>query len=196
MQSTIRSGQPAPAVLPLPRYGGPARHRALSAAADRRPEHSLSLQQVSSLLWHGLGLNRHGSGGRAAVPAGGRRDLEIYVCLPGGSYRYDAPDHALHRTTSHDCRLMAGCGSSGVAPALALVYVDGGVDEDTGWEESGRMPDADAATVAAHIAAYCATAGLESLGSEWHSPLLGAALGIGPPARVVLTQAIRGRSTH
>lgn len=187
-----------PFVLPLPRLAGRPRVRAGAAAGGQRAEHSFSAEQVSRLLWHGLGLNRRGSGGRAAASAGQRRDLEVYVCLPDGGYRYDAPDHALHRVTPHDHRPLAGCDASGPAPALSLVYVVcGGPDEETGWEECGRLPDADPASVAGSVAAYCAKAGLHARGEEWFAPHLGTLLGLAPGRRVALTQTVRaGAGRH
>lgn len=196
MDSTTRSPPPASSILPLPRMAGAARVRAAPVAGQRK-EHSLPLEQVSCLLWHGLGLNRHGSGGRAVLSGRRRRDLEVYVCLPDGGYRYDAPEHALYRVTSHDCRLLAGCDPAGTAPALVLVYVTGGLEDDeAGWEESGRMANADAATIAGNVAAYCARAGLHVHGGQWFPQQLGAMLGLDASARVALTQTVQPLSTH
>lgn len=196
MDSSTRSRPPAPSILPLPRMAGAARVRTAPAAGQRK-EHSFSLEQVSCLLWHGLGLNRHGSGGRAALSGRRRRDLEVYVCLPDGGYRYDAPEHALYRVTSHDCRLMAGCATASTAPALALVYVTCGLEnDDVGSEESGRMTDTDASTIAGNVAAYCARAGLHVHGAEWFPHQLGTMLGLDASARVALTQTVQQLSTH
>ena len=184
-------GRADPLVLPLPRLAGRPPAPGAAALAGQHAEQALPLEQVSRLLWHGLGLGRHGSGGRAAAAVAGRCDLELYACLPDGGYRYDAPAHALRRVTPHDCRALAGCAGRGSAPALLLVYVVAGADEDTGSEECGRLPASDPASVAARVAAYCAGAGLEARGADWVDGPLAALLRLPPGRRVALAQTVR-----
>lgn len=182
-------GQADPLVVPLPRLAGRPSAPGAAAPAGQHAEQALPLEQVSRLLWHGLGLGRRGSGGRAAAAAvAGRCDLELYACLPDGGYRYEAPAHALRRVTPHDCRALAGGGS---APALVLVYVVDGADEETGCEECGRLPGSDPASIAARVAAYCARAGLEARGVDWVDGPLAALLRLAPGRRVALAQTVR-----
>lgn len=198
MQTRAASAPSTGSVLALPRFAGPPPARAAAPAEGGKAlERSFSPEQISRLLWHALGLNRHGSGGRAAASSGRPQDLEIYVCLPDGGYRYDVPEHALYRVTPRDCRSMAGFHCGPATPALVLVYVDGGdAGEDSDCEESGRMPDADPATIAGNVAAYCAEAGLDARGGKWFTPQLASLFGLGPSRRVVLAQTVRARAKH
>jgi len=183
-------------LLPLPRLAGPARARKGSAGAERCAG-CLPLEQVSNLLWAGFGLSCHGSGGRAAVPSRGWREVDVYVCLADGSYRYDARDHALILVAPNDLRRLAGRHGSAPAPALALVYVtDGPAEEDDAWEETGRIAGADASCIAGNVATYSAAAGFAARSESRCDPQLAAALGLRAPRRIALTQTVTAPPVH
>lgn len=178
-------------VLPLPRHAGPMRRARYQARPGDSAGGALSMEQLSDLLWAGLGLDRRGSGGRSPVPRSGWRGTEVYVCVPGGCYRYDPREHALARVSPADHRPMSAWPAQGQPPALALVYVedDGAGDEDEG-EEAGRLAGAEAHAMAASMAACCARVGYTARNDLPSSPRLRALLGLRAPRRIVLTQAI------
>lgn len=191
MPETPSPSAPGDVVLPLPRRAGPPRE----PRNTPQPARTLSLEQVSDLLWAGFGLNRHGSGGRAAIPARGWRALELYVCLPDGCYRYDARDHALLRVTPRDARAFAGWHGAGPPAALALVYVtDRPDDERDAWEETGHLAGAEVPAIAGNVAAHSARAGLSTRGEERFDPRLANLLGLDERQRIVLTQTIALRA--
>jgi SagB-type dehydrogenase family enzyme len=70
---------------------------------------SLSLTQVSQLLWAAQGINSH-EGYRTAPSAGARYPLELHLVagqvegLPAGSYRYIVARHHLQREKTGDLR--------------------------------------------------------------------------------------------
>jgi len=177
-------------LLPLPRLGGPGRRPPRSRATTD----GLSLAQLSNLLWAAFGSECHGSGGR--VPGSRRcgQALQIHVCLPEGCFRYDATEHALVLVSRHDGRAWAGWHGAGEAPSLAFAYVTAGASEHD--EETGRSA-CDVPTVAAHVAAGAAAAGLVARGEDWFHPGLATLLALRPTQRIALTQSVfAGHAVH
>lgn len=77
-----------PAVHPL---GGMPLMEALAARRSSRefaPD-ALPLPLFSGLLWAAFGVNRP-DGGRTAPSAINAQEVDVYVTLPTGAYRYDA----------------------------------------------------------------------------------------------------------
>lgn len=182
----------ASCVLPLPVLAGPpASARTGDPGAGEQACGGFSPAQVSQLLWQGLGLTRHGSGGRVAALSCGRGGVEVYVCLAGGAYRYEPVGHALHRVSPHDGRALAGACGSGAVPSLVLVYVTGMADGREDSEECGRVPNSDPAALAEHVASYGAKAGLDAQCGEWFAPQLARLLALPPSKRVAFTQTVR-----
>lgn len=50
---------------------------------------------LGTMLWAADGINRPASGGRTAPSAHAFNEIDVYVALPAGVYRYDAPAHRL-----------------------------------------------------------------------------------------------------
>ena len=74
-------------VLPAPdRTGGKPLMQALNERQTTRSftKDSLSMQQLSDLLWAGWGINRPEQGKRTAPSAMNWHEIDIYVTLPGG----------------------------------------------------------------------------------------------------------------
>ncbi|MDI1245830.1 MAG: SagB/ThcOx family dehydrogenase, partial [Rhodoferax sp.] len=68
----------------------------------------LSLPVLSNLLWAAAGLNRPALGGRTAPSALNAQEVDVYVALPSGLYRYAALGHALHLVCANDVRRVTG----------------------------------------------------------------------------------------
>lgn len=189
MPPTQAHPHPDGSLLPLPQRSGSV--RTPRTAMPRAPAPAgISLEQVSNMLWAGFGLNRRGSGGRAVAGRRGAREVEAYVCLPDGCYRYDACDHALLLVSPRDARTWTGSRATQPDPALALVYVTDDVDEADTWEETGHIPGADVATIAGKVAACSAASGLVARGEEWFHPQLAHLLGLRGRQRIALTQTV------
>jgi SagB-type dehydrogenase family enzyme len=67
----------------------------------------LALPLLSALLWAGGGVNRP-DGGRTAPSAMNAQEVDLFVALPGGAYRYDAPAHRLDLVAAGDLRRVTG----------------------------------------------------------------------------------------
>ena len=116
---------------------------------------------LSTLLWCAFGINRPDSGGRTAPSAHNWQEIEVFVALPDGAYRYDARRHALQPVVNADLRAATGMQEFvGTAP-LNLVYVsDFGKMGDASAEDRTFYAAADAGFVAQNVYLYCAAAGL------------------------------------
>jgi len=68
---------------------------------------ALPLPLLSGLLWAAYGVNRR-DGGRTAPSALDAREVDVYVALPGGAYRYDADRNRLVLVADIDLRRVTG----------------------------------------------------------------------------------------
>lgn len=105
----------------------------------------LGLAEISNLLWTAFGINRKagpfGAAGRTAASASNSQEIDIYVALEGGAYRYDAASHRLDPVAAGDWRSRAMNRDQGVgsqAPAQLIYVVDlHRLTHTTGFEEPG-----------------------------------------------------------
>jgi nitroreductase len=108
--------------------GGKTLMQALSERRTTREfgDEPLSPQMLSNLLWAAFGVNREkterGGVGRTAPSAMNRQEVQLYVLLPTGSYRYDAQPQVLVPVASGDLRAKAGPPEAARA-AVTIVYV-------------------------------------------------------------------------
>jgi SagB-type dehydrogenase family enzyme len=138
----------------------------IEALARRRSTRDFALRELprdvlSTLLWCAFGINRPDSGGRTAPSAHNWQEIEVFVAMPDGAYRYDARRHALQPVVNADLRAATGTQEFvGTAP-LNLVYVsDFGKMGDASAEDRTFYAAADAGFVAQNVYLYCAAAGL------------------------------------
>jgi nitroreductase len=155
-------------LLPAPdKTGGKPLMQALNERQTTRlfTTDSLSLQQLSDLLWAGFGINRPDQGKRTAPSAMNWQEIDIYVTLPGGSYIYVAESHSLKFINDKDLRKETGGQSFVADAALNIVYVADlgrrGIKEGDQIKDSDLfMTYSDAAFIAQNIYLYCASANL------------------------------------
>lgn len=150
--------------LPPPQAAGPTtviealrRRRSTREFASRE----LPRDMLSTLLWCAFGINRPGSGGRTAPSAHNWQEIEVFVALPEGAYRYEARRHALQPVTGQDLRAATGTQEFVGSAPLNLVYVaDFSRMIDASAEDRTYYAAADAGFVAQNVYLYCAAAGL------------------------------------
>lgn len=82
----------------------------------------LPLPVLSGLLWAAYGVNRP-DGGRTAPSALNAQEVDVYVALAEGAYRYDAGAHALRLVAAADVRRVTGYQDFVDDAALDLVFV-------------------------------------------------------------------------
>jgi hypothetical protein len=120
-----------PITLPKPETEGGK--SVLAALKERKTNRNISAKELppqilSNLLWAGFGVNReHGSfgkPGRTAASASNSQEIDLYVALPRGVYRYEAVPHRLAPVVAGDFRNRAGRSAAATAPVNIFYVVD------------------------------------------------------------------------
>ncbi len=138
--------------LPAPdKKGGAPLMQALNQRKTIRSysDKQLPMQTVSNLLWAASGVNR--PDGRMTAPtARNLQEISLYVLLPSGAYRYDAPKNRLVQVSGENLTQQV----TGKAP-MTVVYV-----ADTGKQPQLKYSSVDCGFISQNIYLYCASAGL------------------------------------
>ena len=152
----------------------------------------LPLPLLSNLLWAAAGLNRPELGGRTAPSAMNAQEVDVYVALPNGLYRYAALGHALHLVRAIDVRRVTGYQDFVDTAPLDLVYV----------AHHGRMslvPESQrdfyawysAGAMSQNASLFCASAGLATVIRAWIArDALAKAMGLSPDEQVLVAQTV------
>lgn len=111
-------------LLPPQTSGGTGLMQALASRRSIREftPAPLPLQLLSNLIWAAAGINRP-DGGRTAPSALNAQEVEVFVALPDGAYRYDPGLHALELVARSDVRRVTGYQDFVDDAPLDLVYV-------------------------------------------------------------------------
>lgn len=153
---------------------------------------ALSAQQLSDLLWAADGINRPAEDGRTAPSAMHAQEVDLYVALPQGLYRYEPKRHVLLLLKAEDVRRVTGYQDFVDNAPLDLVFV----------ADHGRMKMIPAAAresyasiaagaMAQNIYLYCASTGLVTVVRAWFDRhALGQAMGLTPDQQILLTQTV------
>lgn len=124
----------------------------------------LSLSDLSDLLWAANGVNRPESGKRTAPSAMNRQDVDVYVVMEQGAYRYDAANSQLTLVSEGDHRSLVAGGQASVAGApVCLVLVSDVAKFGGRSDRDALMGAADAGIVSQNISIFCASAGLATV---------------------------------
>jgi SagB-type dehydrogenase family enzyme len=141
----------------------------LRASATEFDTTSLSLQDMSDLLWAANGINRPESGKRTAPSARNYQDIDVYVVMKSGVYLYNHNKHCLDFITGGDHRaLVAGSQENfAVAPLFCVLVSD--FSRFTREEDSLKLVWAafDAGIVSQNISIFCASVGLDTRVRAW-----------------------------
>jgi nitroreductase len=160
----------APITLPAPQTDiGMPLMQALAVRQTIRQysDRALPPQELSNLLWAANGVNRPG-GYRTAPNSSNRQEIDIYVVLEEGAYRYDAVAHTLEPVATGDHRAATATQPGFAEAPLNLLFVadllkrDGTRESDT---RQGRLitVSADAACISQNVYVYCASQGLATV---------------------------------
>ena len=149
-------------------------------------------QMLGDLLWAACGVNRPASGGRTAPRAMNCQEIDVYVALPAGLYRYEPAGHVLHLVVPQDIRALTGNQDFTAEAALDLVFVadDSRVQLVRGDQREGYAY-ATAGAMAQNAYLYCAWQGLATVLRAWiDCGALRAAMGLGVDQKVLLAQTV------
>ena len=181
------------ALPPPAKYGGLPLMEALAKRQSSRefaPE-ALPMQVLSDLLWAAYGVNRDG-GGRTAPSALNCQEVDVFVALPAGAYRYDATAHALHLVAGSDLRSITGYQDFVDEAALDLVFV-------ADHARMGMVPvaqresyaSAAAGAIAQNVYLFCAGNDLAAVIRAWiDRAAIADALGLTHDQQVLLAQTV------
>jgi nitroreductase len=198
-------------LVALPRPTAGRANSVFAALAKRQTNRSisdrnLSLQMLSNLLWSACGVNRKhgpfGVPGITAASASNSQEIDLYVALREGAYRYEAAPHRLARVVAEDLREYAigrGQGGAGANAPVRLVYV---VDIEkfskAGFQEPG-LNDAetqksyyyvDTGLIAENVYLFAASQGLATWFHNCDKTRLAARLGLQVSQRVLFGQTV------
>ncbi len=147
-----RAATETPARIELPRPSRAGGRSVLAALWRRRTTRTigprpLGARVLSNLLWSAFGVNRRrGQGpfrgiGRTAGSASNAQELDVYVALAEGLYRYDGPSHALALVAAGDHRPLAISPGQhemlGDAPVQLVYVTDAARYEAAPFQEPG-----------------------------------------------------------
>lgn len=181
--------------LPQPRaHAGAPLMTALSLRASTRTfsETPLTPIMLGELLWAADGINRPDTGGRTAPSAHAVNEVDIYVALPQGVYRYEPSSHRLLLKHPVDARSMTGYQDFVGSAPLDLVYVvRTSVLLDAPRQERGTFAAIAIGAMAQNVSLYCASEGLATVVRGWiNHRLLGDALRLNEDELPVLAQTV------
>ncbi len=114
-----------------------------STNREMDPSKSLSMQQLSDLLWAAIGINRP-DGRRTAPTAMNRQEITLYVVMPTVAYRYEPAENKLVEVATEPTKLNNNA-------AVELVFV---VDQSKQSRET--LCAVDCGFVGQNIYLYCA----------------------------------------
>ncbi|WP_028228568.1 nitroreductase family protein [Paraburkholderia ferrariae] len=172
----------------LPLMAALARRQSVREYADA----PIALDTLGELLWAADGINRPASGGHTAPSAHGFNEIDIYVALPHGVYRYEPALDRLLLKHAVDARNMTGYQDFVGKAALDLVYVLRG-SQALGTPPRQRELFAAVAVgaIAQNVSLYCASEGLATVVRGWiNHRLLADALRLNEDELPMLAQTV------
>lgn len=182
-------------VLPPPQMqGGLPLMQALARRQSARTfdTAALPMQTLSDLLWAAAGINRPEHGGRTAPSAMNGQEVDVYLALPEGLYRYDPQAHALQRVLAADVRRVTGYQDFVDAAPLDLVYVaDHARMKLVPAAQRESYASAAVGAMAQNVYLYCASAGLSTVIRAWiDRQALATAMALGTDQQIMLAQTV------
>jgi len=180
--------------LPPPeKHGGLPLMEALAirhSSRDFEPD-PLSMQLVSNLLWAAYGINRT-DGGRTSPSALNAQEIDIFLALPSGAYRYDAAVNELYLVAASDLRRITGYQDFVDEAPLDLVYVTDYTRMNlvpVGQRES--FASVAAGGIAQNVYLFAASNGLATVIRAWIDRVaIADALGLTHDQQVLLSQTV------
>ena len=170
-------------------------------------DEALPPQTLSDLLWAACGINRlngpFGVAGRTAASASNSQEVDVYVALREGTYRYDPAPHSLIPIAAGDNRRLAlgarqGAGGSNAPVRLIYVADIGKLEHTAGFDEPGlHEPEVqksyyyvDTGLIAGNVYLFAASRGLAAWFHNCDRPALSATLGLSDSQRPLFAQTV------
>jgi nitroreductase len=131
------------------------------ASVREYKDSSISLQDLSNLLWAANGINRPEKKGRTAPSAINAQDIDIYVIMATAAYLYDPVKNKLNVVQKGDFRKDIGNQAFVETAPVNLILVSD-LSRFKRGDDKTKMQWAafDAGVVSQNISLYCASAGM------------------------------------
>jgi SagB-type dehydrogenase family enzyme len=152
----------------------------------------LSTAQLSNLLWAANGINRPESGKRTAPTARNYQDMDVFVFMAQGVYKYDAIRHVLVLLQKEDHRKATGMQDFVQNAALNLVLVsDLSKMKDTPDEARVLYAGVHAGCIVQNVYLWCASEGLNTVTrASFDATSLAKLLNLSGSQKVVMAQTV------
>lgn len=151
----------------------------------------LSTQTLSNLLWAAFGINRP-DGRKTAPSALNHQEIDIFVTMKAGVYRYDAKANTLVPVVSGDMRAITGLQGYVKEAPLDLVFVaDFAKMGDSQEAEKRFLSAADTGFISENVYLYSASEGLATVvRANMDRTKLSEAMKLRPDQKITLAQCI------
>jgi nitroreductase len=181
--------------LPAPAHtGGMALMEALALRRSHRVyrKDALPPALLSGLLWAANGVNRSNEGGRTAPSALNAQEVDIYVALPQGAYRFDAKAHALQIVCAQDVGRITGYQDFVDDAPLDLIFVaDHSRMSLVPVSQRQSYAHVAAGAIAQNVYLFAASHGLGTVLRAWiDRDAIALALGLPHDHQVLLSQTV------
>jgi nitroreductase len=155
-------------------------------------DRAIEIQVISDLLWAAFGVNRPEDGHRTAPSARNWQEIDIYVALAQGLYRFDATQGQLEPVLGEDMRPHTGLQDFVAKVPLDLVFVaDHEKMQGANAQERDFYAAADAGFIAQNVYLFCASEGLATVVRGMiNRPALAKRIGLRPMQRIILAQSV------
>jgi len=169
----------------------------MQALAQRQSQRSfetteLPHQVLSDLLWAAGGVNRPELGGRTVPSAMNAQEVDIYVAMSTGLYRYEPTAHVLNLASATDVRRVTGYQDFVDTAPLDLVYVaDHTRMKLVPAAQRESYASAAAGAMAQNVYLYCASKGLATVIRAWFDrTALSQCMGLASDQQILLSQTV------
>ncbi|MBH2009365.1 MAG: SagB/ThcOx family dehydrogenase [Burkholderiales bacterium] len=187
----------AASALPLPppqTEGGIPLMQALRQRQSQRefaPD-PLNRQVLSDLLWAAAGINRPDLKGRTAPSAMNSQEIDVYVALPEGLYRYEPSGHVLYLASATDVRRITGYQDFVDRAPLDLIFVaDHARMKAVPAAQRESFASVAAGAMVQNVYLFCASAGLCTVIRAWiDRQALSEAMGLQADHQILLSQTV------
>lgn len=195
VSSPVNADETQAIALPPPRLdAGMPLMQALQARKSSREfaDKDLPQQLLADLLWAAFGVNREAEHMRTAPSAHNRQEIDVYITLRDGLFRYDAIHHALQPLLTRDIRTLTGRQDFPAEAAVNLIYVaDFARVRDVPRDEAMEVAAIATGAIAQNVYLYCASAGLATVVRGWiDKQVLARVMGLRADQYIVAAQSV------
>jgi len=151
----------------------------------------LPAQALANLLWAGFGINRPETGQRTAPSAMNSQEVDIYVALADGLYRYEAKPRQLQPVLGEDLRgRISAQPFLKQAPVVLIFVADLPRLVKAKPEQRAFYAGIDTGCISQNVYLYCASEGLATVVFDLDRAPLAAAMKLAPGQKIILAQAV------